>query len=444
MTLSKDELIKKYPIIEQLANEQPTFWENTNFGKAAEQTVLSKIDIFDAAARLQRFQPYIKAAFSETYNRQGRLESPLIQIKTTQQNLENLWQHPVAGQLFVKADHQLPISGTIQDRGGLYAVLKIAEDIAMQYSNLAYEDDYAMLASNDFIQLFNHFEIVTASNGNLGLSVGIIAHKLGFKVTVYLPKHTSDWKKQKLTETGIQVIEAEGDFPNALATAQTYAKNQDNTLFIDSLNDKEMLAGHSTAALHFQMQLKTQNITVDQTHPLFIYLPADSGVAAAGISYSLQSIFGSNVYPILIESTHAPALTLALSTATDDQPSVSDIGLDNQTIADDLTLPIASPFVNTVAQNLIFATTTLTDEDFLKYVGLLALNENILTEPAAAGGFGGLAQVLTHYNTQFNLADATHIIWTTGGRLVPKIQMAEYIKKGEGYLNPELDDFIKF
>lgn len=444
MALSTDELIRKYPLIRQLSTLQPTFWENPNFHKADLQTALTQADIFDAAARLHRFRPYIQNTFSETYHRQGQIESPLIPIKTTQQALQNYWQQPIEGQLFLKADNQLPIGGTIEDRSGAYAVLKLAEDIAMQYSNLAYEDDYGMLASSDFMQLFSHFEIITASNGNLGLSIGTVARKLGFKVTIYLANNTTPWKQQCLQDMGVQVHLQEADFNTTLTAAQAYANTQENTFFIDSLDDNDLLLGYSTAALHLQMQFKTHQIISDDGHPVFIYLPAGSGIAAAGLSFGLKTLFGENIYPVLVEPTHAPDTTLALVAEPNEHISVYDIGLDNQTIATDLAIPLASPQTTNLTKALAFATITATDEDLLKYVNLLAVNDNVLTEPAAAAGLAGLEQITSRYAQKFNFKNATHILWATGGRHVPKVEMAQYVEKGEKYLNPQLDDFIKF
>lgn len=442
MTLDKEALVKEYPVIQNVLETQPLFWCNPNFKKAPLETTLSKADIFDAAARLTRFRPYIQAVFPDTFGRQGQIESSLKPLRTTRQSLSEHWHLDIPEKLFLKADNQLPISGHISARGGIYAVLKATEDIAMQYSNLAYQDDYAMLTANDFTQLFSHFEIVTAANGALGLSVARVARKLGFKVTIYLTDNTEPWLQQLIQETDAQLLTQQGTLDTALTAAKDYAQAQDNAIFIDSLNDVDLLLGYSTAALHLQMQLKAQHILVDKEHPLYLYLPADNGLSVAGLLFGSTHILGPNVYPIITEPVQAPTNLLALITGA--PMAITDLGLNGQTLAKRLVASEISTTAFPLLKNLTYGATTATDAALLKAIYLLATNENSLIDPAGIGGFIGLQQVLDHGFNQADLARATHVVWATGGRFVPKNDMAQYINQGETYLNPKLDDFIKF
>ncbi|MFP7482510.1 D-serine ammonia-lyase, partial [Weissella paramesenteroides] len=92
--------------------------------------------------------------------------------------MQTAWEqqqhHELAGHLYLKADSELPISGSIKSRGGIYEVLKFAEKIAITHGNLAYMDDYSVLATDEFRQLFADYGVIVASTGNLALSVGIV------------------------------------------------------------------------------------------------------------------------------------------------------------------------------------------------------------------------------------------------------------------------------
>ena len=169
--------IAAYPVVSDLCALKETAWTNPDklpFAQAAAACPLTLSDIEDAAARLERFAPYLAAVFPETAAAGGIIESPVQPIPRMQKVLKERSGTHIAGQVWVKLDSHLPISGSIKARGGIYEVLKTAEDIALHSGMLHLTDNYAVLAEERFRKLFSQYSIAVGSTGNLGLSIGII------------------------------------------------------------------------------------------------------------------------------------------------------------------------------------------------------------------------------------------------------------------------------
>ena len=72
--------IAAYPVVSDLCALKETAWTNPDklpFAQAAAACPLTLSDIEDAAARLERFAPYLAAVFPETAATGGIIESPV-------------------------------------------------------------------------------------------------------------------------------------------------------------------------------------------------------------------------------------------------------------------------------------------------------------------------------------------------------------------------------
>ena len=409
-----DALIEKCPLAGPMSQYEEVYWGNPNYGSDA-KLPFSLQDIDDAEERLKRFAPYIKKVFPQTAPAGGLIESPLREAVSMREAMG------IEGRLFLKCDSHLPISGSIKARGGIYEILKFAETVAMEHGMLRAGEDYSKLAEAPFRELFSKYRVSVGSTGNLGLSIGIISAMFGFQVTVHMSADARQWKKDLLREKGVTVIEYPSDYQKAVAEGRKEAKQDPNCHFVDDENSKDLFLGYAVAGKRLKKQLDECGITADETHPIFVYLPCGVGGAPGGVTFGLKTVIGPHIHCIFAEPTHAPCMTLGMATGLHNQVCVQDIGLDAKTEADGLAVGRASGLAGTVMETLLQGCYTVEDYKLYSYLRLLADTEHLYVEPSACAGFEGPRHVVCSDECQ-----PVHIVWMTGGAMVPKEEMEAF------------------
>jgi D-serine dehydratase len=431
------QLVTQFPLVQRLIDLEPVTWFNPNATSLAvglPYVGLDQHDVADASARLARFAPYLCEAFPETRAMQGILESEIAAIPAMQTTLNERYGVEVSGRLLLKKDSHLPISGSIKARGGIYEVLAHAEQLAIKAGLLRIEDDYSKLFTDEFRQFFGQCSIAVGSTGNLGMSIGIMSAKLGFTVTVHMSADAREWKKRKLREHGVIVVEYAEDYGVAVEQGRKEAERDPNCFFIDDENSRTLFLGYSVAGERVKKQFDEMGIKVDAEHPLFVYLPCGVGGGPGGVAFGLKLAFGDNVHCFFAEPTHSPCMLLGVHTGLHDKIAVQDMGIDNLTAADGLAVGRASGFVGRAMERLLDGFFTLTDQEMYDLLGLLAREEQIRLEPSALAGMPGPWRVTADRTWQAAqgldeaaMAQATHLVWATGGSMVPAAEMEKYL-----------------
>src|SRR5690554_579266 len=429
-----DKLIVEAPILQEIIDLKPVSWLNPNkkLMKEMPSFPIKKEDMLAAENLWQRFAPFFEKAFPETVGTKGILESPLQEISNMKVRL-NMNNSKFEGNLYLKCDNSLPIAGSIKARGGFFEVLHYAEELALKAGILKKDDDYAIFTGDAFKQFFGKYNIGVGSTGNLGLSIGIISAQLGFKVRVYVSADAKKWKKDLLREKGAEVIEFGGDFSEAILTGRQKTNADPMGYFVDDENSNELYLGYTVSALRVAKQLEEQNIKVDADHPLLVYSPCGVGGSPGGTAFGLKQIYGDNVHCFFVEPTHSPAVLIGLVTGEMSNISVQDIGIDNRTEADGLAVGRSSNFATNISNHIISGVYTIEDDHLFVLLAQLKDSENIFLEPSATAGLIGPQMIAkTDYanKNNLNMKNATHIVWATGGDLVPEEERLEFYERG--------------
>ncbi|HKL42494.1 MAG TPA: D-serine ammonia-lyase [Clostridia bacterium] len=418
MTLEKS--IGESQIISEMKDLKEVYWQNTEIKKFSNLDFDVSFDkILEGERRLKRFSSFLKLAFKEE-NFDGIIESPIKKINC----IDKIIDQKIVGDVYLKSDHLLSIAGSVKARGGVYEVLKHAEDLLIAHDLLKIEADYSVLLEEQYKAFFSNYTITVGSTGNLGLSIGMMSKALGFNCVVHMSKEAQGWKKSLLRSKGVQVIEHQSDYSEAVFEGRKAAESEANNYFIDDEKSLDLFLGYAVAGLRLKRQLIDQKIEVSKSKPLNVYIPCGVGGAPSGIAYGLKHMFKDYLNVYFIEPTHAPCVTLSMATGLGSEISVGDVGIDNKTIADGLAVGRASALACKTMKNILTGCITVSDEKLYRYLGRSYhfLGEKL--EPSATAGFEGL---------KYNKEGGTHIVWATGGRLMPEDVFEDYLK---AYMKP--------
>jgi len=224
-----------------------------------------------------------------------------------------------------------------------------------------------------------------------------------------------------------------------VAAGRKASENDPTSYFVDDENSTSLFLGYAVAALRLQQQLKAAGIVVEREHPLFVYLPCGVGGGPGGVVFGLKQIYGDNVHCFFAEPTHSPAMLLGLMTGKCEKVSAQDFGVDNITAADGLAVGRPSGLVCRMMKHLLTGVYTVEDDLLFRLLAQLDKTENLQLEPSALAGMPGPCRLMQEENmiqwlkkkglSQY-MDNATHLVWATGGSMVPKKEMNAYIQRG--------------
>lgn len=426
------EWVEKHPELQKVVRAEPFFWLNPGLKSMDDSFYLplGKKEMEEGRIFMQKYAPYIAQVFPETQPSSGRIVSPVRKIDEFRALRNATSGVSNEGRFFLKCDNELPVAGSIKARGGFFEVLRFAHKLALK-ENLIKNDDAGDFSAPQFKDLFSKYTICVGSTGNLGLSIGIISAKLGFRVKVYMSHDAKEWKKELLRRHGAQVIEEPGDFSVAISKGRNETLSNPYGYFVDDENSSQLFQGYSLAAFELKEQLEQMNIFIDEQHPLFVYSPCGVGGSPGGVLFGLKMLYGNAVHSFFAEPTHSPSVMIGLITGKKEKVSVQDFNLDNRTEADGLAVGRPSAFASGIIKKLVSGIYTVEDQTLFILLKELYESEGIFIEPSATAGLIGPEKVLTSLYAplkHINPANITHVSWATGGGLIPENLRGDFLK----------------
>ncbi len=126
-------------------------------------------------------------------------------------------------------------------------------------------------------------------------------------------------------------------------------------------------------------------------------------------------------------------MLVGLVTGLHDAVSATDFGIENKTIADGLAVSRPSGLVSRIMKHILSGVFTVRDSEMYLLLAVLAKCENIRLEPSAVAGFSGVSRIVQSWEKLGVSTDqehTTHLVWATGGNMVPDNIWKKYHAEG--------------
>ena len=135
--------------------------------------------------------------------------------------------------------------------------------------------------------------VVAASGGNHGLAVAFAARKLGVPATIFVPAVSAATKRERIRETGAELVIAGERYADALAASREFAARS-AALEIHAYDQPETLLGQGSVALEMEDQCRLDTVLV--------------AVGGGGLIGGMAAWFEGRTRLIAVEPRTAPTL----------------------------------------------------------------------------------------------------------------------------------------
>jgi threonine dehydratase len=219
-------------------------------------------------------------------------------------------------------------------------------------------------------------EVVACSTGNHGAAVALAAKEFGIKAKIFLPANCNPVKRGRIAALGAAIVESgDRDPASAFALAAEYAK-QPGVHFLNDATDADLPASPATIGSEILEQLPETSA---------IFVPMGDTALIRGIAAAAKQI-APQVKIIGVQAERAPAYYLSWK-----EDKV--VGTETcDTIADGLATRTPEAANVRDVKNLVDDMVLVSEEQMLRAIEVLLLEEHVLAEPAGAASTAALLQ----------------------------------------------------
>jgi threonine dehydratase len=220
-------------------------------------------------------------------------------------------------------------------------------------------------------------EVAACSTGNHGAAVAYAGKEFGIKARIFLPANCNPVKRGRIVALGAAITESEDSDPaSAFALVEDYAK-QPGMFFLNDGTDEDLPAGPATIGCEILEQFpETSAIVVPMGDTALI-----RGIAAAAKQIAPQ------VKIIGVQAERAPSYYLSWKADKVVETATCD------TIADGLATRTPEAANVREVKSLVDEIVLVSEEQMLRAIETLLLEEHVLAEPAGAASTAALSQI---------------------------------------------------
>ncbi len=238
--------------------------------------------------------------------------------------------------------------------------------------------------------------VITSSTGNHGAAVAYAAQKFGVPATVFLPENPNPVKRACIAGFGAEIVEVGRDMEEAREHAARLAPRR-GWLILEDVRDLDIAAGAATIACEILEQVPKADV--------FIVPVGDSNLIR-GVAFAAKRLKPA-VRIIGVQAERAPAYYRSWK---EHRPISTDSA---GTIADGLASRIADPENVREIQTLVDEMRLVSEEEMLRAIYRLLLDEHVVAEPAGAASTAALLALGRV------LAGTTAVLLLTGANISP-------------------------